>query len=143
MPKTLEFTRNNEELEAIAKAIKSDKRPEVRQRAMGLRLLHEGHSPQEVAELSSVSAPTVYNWHHRFRDGGIEGLANRRKPGRPPKADEAYVELLEKVIEWASPEKVDSKLSKKYTLKRRFTDEQKAEKTQLHRRVQTGSHSAV
>lgn len=99
MPKPLNFTRSDEELEKIAKAIKSDKRPEVRQRAMGLRLLHEGHRPQEVADLSSVSSPTIYDWHHRFQDGGVEGLANRPKSGRPPKADEAYVELLKKVIE--------------------------------------------
>jgi len=99
MPKSLTFTRSDEELEEIAKAIKSDKRPEVRQRAMGLRLLHEGHSPQEVADLSSVSSPTVYDWHHRFQDGGVEGLSNRPKSGRPPKTDEAYVALLEKVIE--------------------------------------------
>ena len=99
MPKSLNFTRSEEELERIAKAIKSDKRPEVRQRAMGLRLLHEGHSPQEVAELSSVSPPTVYDWHHRFQASGVEGLANRPKSGRPPKADEAYVALLEETIE--------------------------------------------
>lgn len=99
MPKNLNFTRSDEELETLIKAIKSDKRPEVRQRAMGLRLLHEGHSPQAVAELSSVSVPTVYDWHHRFQEGGVDGLANRPKSGRPPKANEAYVELLEKVIE--------------------------------------------
>lgn len=99
MPKSLNFTRSDKKLEMIAKAIKSDKRPEVRQRAMGLRLLHEGHSPQEVAELSSVSTPTVYDWHHRFEVGGVEGLANRPKSGRPSKTDKSYVELLEKVIE--------------------------------------------
>ena len=99
MPKALNFTRSDEELEKLAKAIKSDKRPEVRQRAMGLRLLHEGHSPPAVADLSAVSVPTVYDWHHRFQEGGVEGLANRPKSGRPPNADEAYVELLEKMIE--------------------------------------------
>ncbi len=36
MPNSLTFTRSDEELEEIAKAIKSDKCPEVRQRAMGL-----------------------------------------------------------------------------------------------------------
>ena len=62
MPKALNFTRTASELEIIAKAVKSDKRPEVRQRAMGLRLLHEGQTPQEVAEIMAVSQPTVYKW---------------------------------------------------------------------------------
>lgn len=99
MPKTLTFRLKEEELQEIAVAIKHDKRPEVRQRGMGLRLLHEGRSPKAVAEFMSVSQPTVYDWHHRWQENGLEGLANRPKSGRPPKADEGYVELLEQVIE--------------------------------------------
>jgi len=99
MPKTLSFKLDEEELEIIARAIKSDKRPEVRQRAMGLRMLHQGQSPKEVAEMMSVSQPTVYDWHHRWQAGGLEGLANRPKSGRPRKANAAYVELLEEVTE--------------------------------------------
>ena len=99
MPKTLTFRLKEEELQEIAAAIKHDKRPEVRQRAMGLRLLHEGQSPKAVAEFISVSQPTIYDWHHRWQASGLEGLANRPKSGRPSKADEAYVKLLEQVIE--------------------------------------------
>lgn len=95
----LNFTRTESELAIIAKAVKSDKRPEVRQRAMGLRLLHEGQTPQEVAEIMAVSQPTVYTWHHRWQENGLEGLANRPKSGRPRKADDEYVERLEEIIE--------------------------------------------
>ena len=59
MPKTLDFTLIESELEIVVKAVKTDKRPEVRQRAMGLRLLHEGHTPKEVAQIMSVSQPVV------------------------------------------------------------------------------------
>jgi putative transposase len=99
MPKKIDFTLTKADLQIIAQAIKSDKRPEVRQRAMGLRLLHEGQSPQEVARLMVVSQPTVYAWHHRWCEDKLEGLANQPKSGRPRKADEAYVTLLETVIE--------------------------------------------
>jgi transposase len=99
MPKTLHFKLTENELKQIGKAIKSDKRPEVRQRAMGLRLLHEGQTPKEVAELMSVSQPTVYDWHHRWQENGLAGLANRPKSGRPRKADSHYVERLEAVVE--------------------------------------------
>jgi transposase len=99
MPKKLRFQLTEEGLREIAEAIKRDKRPEVRQRAMGLRLLHEGKAPQDVAEFLSVSQPTVYDWHHRWQRQGIEGLANRPKSGRPVKADQNYVELLEQVVE--------------------------------------------
>lgn len=99
MPKALHFQLTEEGLRDIVKAIKHDKRPEVRQRAMGLRLLHEGKMPKEVAEFLSVSQPTVYDWHHRWQAGGIEGLANRPKSGRPVKATGSYVAELEKAVE--------------------------------------------
>ena len=99
MPKKITFQLTEEDLREIVKAIKHDKRPEVRQRAMGLRLLHEGKPPKEVAEFLSVSQPTVYDWHHRWHRQGVEGLANRPKTGRPVKANQSYVELLEQVVE--------------------------------------------
>lgn len=99
MPKSLDFTLTESDLEIVVRAVKSDKRPEVRQRAMGLRLLHEGHPPQEVAEIMAVSQPTIYDWHHRWQENGLEGLANRPKSGRPRKTDHSYVERLEEVIE--------------------------------------------
>jgi putative transposase len=99
MPKHLDFKLGEEELEVIAQAIKHDKRLEVRQRAIGLRMLHEGQSPKAIAATMSVSQPTVYDWHHRWQAGGLEGLANRPKSGRPRKATVAYVELLEQVTE--------------------------------------------
>jgi transposase len=98
MPKKLNFQLTEAGVREIVEAIKHDKRPEVRQRAMGLRLLHEGKAPKEVAEFLSVSQPTVYDWHHRWQRQGVEGLANRPKSGRPVKAKQNYVELLEQVV---------------------------------------------
>lgn len=99
MPKSLNFTLTESELKIVAKAVKSDKRPEVRQRALGLRLLHEGQTPKEVAQIMAVSQPSVYDWHHRWQTNGLAGLANCPKSGRPRKTDRSYVERLEEVPE--------------------------------------------
>jgi transposase len=99
MPKRLNFHLDQASLKVISRAIKHDKRPEVRQRAMGLRLLHQGQSAQEVAEFMSVSLPVVYEWHHRWQREELDGLANRPKSGRTRKATAAYVALLAKVID--------------------------------------------
>lgn len=99
MPKKLSYQLTEEGLREIVEAIKHDKRPEVRQRAMGLRLLHEGKAAKAVAEFLSVSQPTVYDWHHRWQGQGVEGLANRPKSGRPMKANQNYVEILEQVVD--------------------------------------------
>ena len=80
MPKSLNFTLTESELKIVATAVKSDKRPEVRQRALGLRLLHEGQTPKEVAQIMSVSQPCVYDWHHRWQTNGLDELANPSSP---------------------------------------------------------------
>lgn len=87
------------ELAKIEKAIRQDKRAEVRQRAMAIRLLHRGQKPNEVAEQQLVSVPTIYNWHKLWREQGIEGLANKPKPGRRTKATEAYCQKLEEMLD--------------------------------------------
>jgi transposase len=88
MPKARDYHLNEEEFQSIEKAIRHDKRPEVRQRSMAIRLLHLGHKPEQVAEMQAVSKPTIYGWIDRWRSGGVEGLANRPKSGRPLKADD-------------------------------------------------------
>jgi transposase len=87
------------ELAEIERAIRQDKRAEVRQRATVIRLLHLGHKPEAVAEQQMVSVPSIYNWHRLWREQGIEGLANKPKTGRPSKATEAYCQKLEDMLE--------------------------------------------
>jgi transposase len=87
------------ELAEIEQAMRQDKRAEVRQRAMAIRLLHLGQKPSEVAEQQLVSVPTIYNWHKLWREQGIEGLANKPKPGRRAKATEAYCQKLEEMLD--------------------------------------------
>lgn len=99
MAKKGNYHLTDDELKEIEQAIRSDKRPEVRQRGIAIRLLHLGHKPVEVAEMQAVSQPTIYGWWKRFQTGGVEGLANRPRSGRPMKADEAYIAKLERVIE--------------------------------------------
>ncbi|MGQ9588497.1 MAG: IS630 family transposase [Thermoplasmata archaeon] len=55
---------------------------------------HLGKSVQEIAELLDVSEESVRNWIHIFEEEGFEGLADDWRSGRPPKANEAYIERL-------------------------------------------------
>ena len=87
------------ELAEIEKAIRQDKRAEVRQRARVIRLLHLGHKPEGVAEQQMVSVPTIYNWHKLWREQGIQGLANKKKTGRPSKATGVYCQKLEDLLD--------------------------------------------
>ena len=96
---TNKYKLQEKEIEEVEKAIRGDKRAEVRQRAIVIRLLHLGHRPEVVAEQQMVSVPTIYNWHKLWCKQGIEGLANKPRKGRTPKANDAYCTKLEEMLE--------------------------------------------
>jgi len=99
MPKARNYTLEDDELECVETALRHDKRPEVRQRCILIRLLHLGYKPEAIAEMQAVSKPTVYAWFKRWQENGIEGLANKPKSGRPLKADDEYSMKFLEVIE--------------------------------------------
>lgn len=99
MPKPRDYHLKETELKAIETAMRTDKRPEVRQRCTAIHLLHLGYKPEQVAEMQAVSKPTIYGWIDRWWEGGVEELANKPKSGRPRKADDEYSLKLLEVIE--------------------------------------------
>lgn len=99
MAKRLDFKLTAEQLLELEKAINHAAHAEVRRRAIAMRLLHLGQSPEQVAEAVMVTANTIYAWHKRWRKEGITGLSHRRRSGRPQKADTAYKERLEALLE--------------------------------------------
>jgi transposase len=99
MPKRIDFHLKPEDLKQIEQAIQSASEPEVRQRAIAIRLLHLGQSPDQVAQVVLVTANTIYDWHKRWREQGLAGLRDRQRSGRPSKADSAYIALLEELLQ--------------------------------------------
>jgi len=63
------------------------------------------HRADAALEVSPTAfPPSKYGWLKRWQQDGIEGLANKPKSGRPAKADEAYSQALERVLEQEPPE---------------------------------------
>lgn len=44
----------------------------------------DGERVSAIAERFHVTAATVYRWLHRFNDGGLAGLEDQPRKGRPP-----------------------------------------------------------
>lgn len=99
MSRRVDFTLTEEQRAAVEQAMNHSPRPEVRQRATAIRLLHLGHKPEEVAEMLAVVASTIWTWHRRYRANGLEGLANKPKSGRRAKADAGYLAEVERAID--------------------------------------------
>ncbi len=79
MAKARDYHLEKDELTELEIAIRRDKRPEVRQRSLAIRLLHLGHKAEEVAQMQMVSKPTIYGWWKRWCAGGVERLANQQR----------------------------------------------------------------
>lgn len=99
MSRLIDFTLTNKQLADVEHAINHAPQPEVRQRAIAIRLLHLGHTPKAVAAMLVVAPSTIWNWHRRYRAEGVNGLANRAKSGRPAKADDQYLAEVERALD--------------------------------------------
>lgn len=99
MPRSIDFTLRPTQIDELEALIRSASDGHVVKRAIAIRQLHNGNSPDEIAEMLMVSANTIYEWHKRWRAEGADGLAHRPRSGRPPKADETYCNLLESALE--------------------------------------------
>jgi transposase len=82
----------------IERAIKYDKRGQVRRRALALQLLDQGYGPSEVAKQVGVSRRSIYNWSEQFQAQGLVGLVDRPGRGRKRKANELYRQQLEAAL---------------------------------------------
>ena len=94
MSRNINYTLTEEQLAEVEQAINGSPYAEVRQRAIAMRLLHLGQSPQQVAQIVLVTSNTIYAWHKRWREQGIVGLRDGHRTGRPSKADQVYLKEL-------------------------------------------------
>ena len=53
-------------------------------RARAILLLADGHHVSETAALVGMQRRHLYKWIERFRQQGVAGLRDGKRPGRPP-----------------------------------------------------------
>jgi len=99
MPKIIDYTLTTEELQQVQKALSTDPDGRVRSRAQAIHLLHLGSTHKEVANVLHTTVTTVYNWHERWRNDGIDGLYDKKRTGRPKKGGAEFNIKLEEVVE--------------------------------------------
>ena len=52
------------------------------ERVQAIRLLHQGYTRAEVAEILDVAESSVYDWQKKYREGGLAELSAKMAPGR-------------------------------------------------------------
>ena len=66
MPNRLSFQLAKDDLRLIEDAIHHAPQPELRQRALALRMLHLGYSVDEAAEISDVTPTVIRRWRRAW-----------------------------------------------------------------------------
>jgi transposase len=77
--------------------------PRVRERLEMVKADLLGQDLATIMAWSGRSARTVGRWVERFASGGVEALADAPRSGRPPQADAAYLEALERAVDTPPP----------------------------------------
>jgi transposase len=78
-----------------------DLAPRWRERLEMVKAAWLGADVATIARWSGRTVRTVRGWLRVFREGGVAALAGAPIPGRPPKADAAYLAALETAVETA------------------------------------------
>jgi transposase len=73
--------------------------PRQRERLEMVKGAWLGADVATIARWSGRTPRTVRRWLTAFQDGGIPAVADAPIPGRPPKADAAYLTALEQAVE--------------------------------------------
>ena len=77
--------------------------PRVRERLEMVKAAALGQDAGAIARWSGRTERTVCRWVGRYSREGIVGLADAPRAGRPPHADAAYLEQLERLVETEPP----------------------------------------
>jgi transposase len=85
---------------AVEEALRRrDLAPRVRERLEMVKAAALGQERDEIARWTGRTPETVCRWLAAYRDGGITALADAPRQGRPPKADVAYLAVLEAAVD--------------------------------------------
>jgi transposase len=76
-----------------------DLAPRQRERLEMVKAAWLGSDVATIGRWSGRTPRTVRRWLGAFRDGGVHALAGAPIPGRPPKADAAYLAALATAVE--------------------------------------------
>lgn len=90
---------SNEENERLLNALQNwDDKWEIR-RVRAVRLSGKGWHVSKIAEALDVCNRSVRNWINWYEQEGLEGLRTDERPGRPPKIDQHYRDLLTAAVQ--------------------------------------------
>src|SRR3954452_11135750 len=85
-------------LSTLDSFLKQTKEARVFRRAQAVRAVVQGHRLQTVSDTLHFPYAALRTWVHRFAHQGVQGLADRPRPGRPPTVTCALAQHLDHLV---------------------------------------------
>lgn len=74
--------RERGDVERLEEMVRQETRARQRDRVRMVLLALRGQEKEEIARTLGVAKSTVEHWAYRYRDGGLEAVKPRKRPGR-------------------------------------------------------------
>jgi transposase len=97
--RTLKLHFTDDALPTLESFLKQAKEARVFRRAQAVRDVVRGQRLQTVSDTLHFTYSALRKWVHRFADQGVQGLADRPRPGRPPKVTCALAHHLDRLLD--------------------------------------------
>jgi transposase len=97
--RTLKLHFSDEALPTLDRYRKQTKEARVFRRAQAVREVVNGQRLQTVSDTLHFTYSALRKWVYRFADQGVQGLADRPRPGRPPKVTCALAHHLDRLLD--------------------------------------------
>jgi transposase len=68
-------------------------------RLLAIAMVMEGSDRSTAAKTCGMERQTLRDWVHRYNAEGVAGLADRPRPGRPPRLSGAQLDALVELVE--------------------------------------------
>ena len=104
MPRAVEVTRREHSSRDLRKLSGKMRTPEAVRRVLAIAHVLDGMSRDAAAQLAGLDRQSLRDWVHRYNAGGVEGLYDRKTPGKKPRLDtEQRAALRETVLKGPDP----------------------------------------
>lgn len=100
-----------ETLNQLTRIYQSSKFPQVRTRALCIKLSNQGYTINELIEIFKVSRNTIYNWFNNFEKMALAGLYNNQGCGRKNILNKAQITKIKEWVE-AEPNSFNNRTNK-------------------------------
>lgn len=97
MSRAISITREDHDAASLRRSAAESRDANAARRMLAIAMVLEGASRRDAARLAGMDRQTLVDWVHRYNADGLEGLSDRKPPGREARLTP---DQMARVAEW-------------------------------------------